>query len=32
MRGAVERYTGDDPMSLLFAEAYLAATRDEALR
>ncbi|MEU8638502.1 TetR/AcrR family transcriptional regulator [Amycolatopsis sp. NPDC048633] len=30
--GAVERYTGTDPMSLLVIEASLAATRDEALR
>jgi AcrR family transcriptional regulator len=27
-----DRYTGADPMSLLFVEAYLAATRDERLR
>lgn len=26
------QYTGADPMSLLFTEAYLAATRDERLR
>ncbi|HEY3465109.1 MAG TPA: TetR/AcrR family transcriptional regulator [Amycolatopsis sp.] len=29
---AVEQYTGTDPLSLLFVEGYLAATRDEALR
>ncbi|WP_414940010.1 TetR/AcrR family transcriptional regulator [Amycolatopsis sp. cmx-11-51] len=29
---SVGEYTGVDPMSLLFAEAYLTATRDEALR
>lgn len=29
---SVNRYTGADPMSLLFVEAYLAATRDERLR
>lgn len=29
---SVEQYTGLDPMSLLFTEAYLAATRDEQLR
>ena len=29
---SVDRYTGADPMSLLFIEAYLAATRDEQLR
>lgn len=29
---SVNRYTGADPMSLLFVEAYLAATRDESLR
>jgi AcrR family transcriptional regulator len=28
---SVDRYTGADPMSLLFIEAYLAATRDERL-
>lgn len=27
----LERYTGQDPTSLLFIETYLAATRDEAL-
>ncbi|GAB3408264.1 TetR/AcrR family transcriptional regulator [Flindersiella endophytica] len=27
----LERYTGTDPMSLLFVETYLAATRDQAL-
>lgn len=32
MVGSVEQYTGADPMSLLFIEAYLAATRDEHLR
>ncbi|MFJ7216111.1 TetR/AcrR family transcriptional regulator [Amycolatopsis sp. NPDC098790] len=32
LAGSVERYTGADPASLLFVEAYLAATRDEALR
>lgn len=30
--GSVEGYTGADPLSLVFVEAYLAATRDEALR
>ncbi|GHG49660.1 MULTISPECIES: TetR/AcrR family transcriptional regulator [Amycolatopsis] len=30
--GSVEGYTGTDPLSLVFLEAYLAATRDEALR
>src|SRR3954452_4617403 len=30
--GMVDGYTGTDPMSVLFIEAYLAATRDEALR
>ena len=29
---SVERYGGADPTSLLFVEAYLAATRDERLR
>lgn len=29
---AVDEYTGADPMSLLFVEAYLAATRDDGLR
>ncbi|MGH3767331.1 MAG: TetR/AcrR family transcriptional regulator [Pseudonocardiaceae bacterium] len=29
---SVEQYTGVDPMSLLFTEAYLAATRDGHLR
>jgi len=29
---AVDQYTGADPMSLLFVEAYLAATRDDKLR
>lgn len=28
----VDRYTGDDPASLLATEAYLAATRDPGLR
>jgi AcrR family transcriptional regulator len=28
----LDRYTGDDPASLLFIEAYLAATRDPLLR
>lgn len=28
----MDQYTGTDPMSLLFIEAYLAATRDENLR
>ena len=32
MLGSVDRYTGADPMSLLFIEAYLAATRDQRLR
>lgn len=32
MFAAVEQYTGTDPMSLLFVEGYLAATRDGALR
>ncbi len=32
LAGTVERYTGADPMSLLFVEAYLAATRDDLLR
>lgn len=31
LRGSVDRYTGHDPMSLLFIETYLAATRDEEL-
>ncbi|HEY3692897.1 MAG TPA: TetR/AcrR family transcriptional regulator [Pseudonocardiaceae bacterium] len=30
--GSVDQYTGQDPMSLLFTETYLAATRDPALR
>jgi AcrR family transcriptional regulator len=30
--GALEGYDGGDPVSLLFVETYLAATRDEALR
>ncbi|MBQ0983094.1 TetR family transcriptional regulator [Streptomyces sp. F63] len=29
---SLDRYTGRDPESLLFTEAYLAATRDEELR
>lgn len=29
---ALDEYTGADPTSLLFIEAYLAATRDEELR
>jgi hypothetical protein len=32
MLATVDQYTGADPMSLLFTEAYLAATRDEQLR
>lgn len=32
MLAAVDSYSGDDPMSLLFIEGYLAATRDELLR
>jgi AcrR family transcriptional regulator len=32
MVAAVEQYTGTDPMSLLFVEGYLAATRDGVLR
>ncbi|RLK54962.1 TetR/AcrR family transcriptional regulator [Actinokineospora cianjurensis] len=32
MVASVDRHTGTDPTSLLFVEAYLAATRDEALR
>lgn len=32
MLASVEQYSGADPMSLLFVEAYLAATRDEQLR
>lgn len=31
MLASVNQYTGADPMSLLFIEAYLAATRDERL-
>jgi AcrR family transcriptional regulator len=31
MLASVEQYDGTDPMSLLFTEAYLAATRDEQL-
>ncbi|PPK65208.1 TetR/AcrR family transcriptional regulator [Actinokineospora auranticolor] len=30
--GAFAEYTGDEPVSLLFTETYLAATRDEELR
>ncbi|MDT0303366.1 TetR/AcrR family transcriptional regulator [Streptomonospora wellingtoniae] len=30
--GELDRHTGLDPQSLLFVEAYLAATRDDALR
>ena len=30
--GSVDQYSGADPLSLLFIEAYLAATRDELLR
>ncbi|MER7078251.1 transcriptional regulator, TetR family [Saccharopolyspora kobensis] len=29
---SLDRYTGDDAVSVLFAETYLAATRDPALR
>ncbi|GAA1144785.1 TetR/AcrR family transcriptional regulator [Kribbella jejuensis] len=32
MLASVEQYDGTDPMSLLFTETYLAATRDERLR
>src|SRR4051812_38266147 len=32
MAASVEGYTGTDPVSLLFVEAYLAAGRDESLR
>jgi AcrR family transcriptional regulator len=32
MLTSIDRYTGADPMSLLFVEAYLASTRDERLR
>ncbi|GAA1603497.1 TetR/AcrR family transcriptional regulator [Kribbella sancticallisti] len=32
MFASVDRYTGADPASLIFVEAYLAATRDEHLR
>ncbi|GAA1572065.1 TetR/AcrR family transcriptional regulator [Kribbella hippodromi] len=32
MLASVEQYDGTDPMSLLFTETYLAATRDEQLR
>ena len=30
--GMLDAYTGTDPMSVLFVEAYLAGTRDERLR
>ncbi|GAB1692866.1 TetR/AcrR family transcriptional regulator [Krasilnikovia sp. M28-CT-15] len=30
--GMLDEYTGTDPMSMLFVEAYLAGTRDEQLR
>lgn len=30
--GALEEFDGTDPVSLLFVEAYLAATRDDELR
>lgn len=30
--GSVEQFSGADPMSLLFVEAYLASARDEELR
>jgi AcrR family transcriptional regulator len=30
--GALDAYDGTDPVSLLFVEAYLAATRDDELR
>jgi AcrR family transcriptional regulator len=32
LASALDPYTGDDPVSVLFTEAYLAATRDPALR
>jgi AcrR family transcriptional regulator len=32
MIASIERYDGTDPMSQLFTETYLAATRDEQLR
>ncbi|WP_329005773.1 TetR/AcrR family transcriptional regulator [Kribbella sp. NBC_00709] len=32
MLASVEQYDGTDPMSLLFTETYLAATRDDRLR
>lgn len=32
MLAELDRYTGRDPVSVLFVETYLAATRDEALR
>ncbi|TNC22996.1 TetR/AcrR family transcriptional regulator [Amycolatopsis alkalitolerans] len=32
MLASVDQYSGADPMSLLFIEAYLASTRDERLR
>lgn len=32
MLGSLDAYSGSDPTSLLFVEAYLAGTRDDALR
>jgi AcrR family transcriptional regulator len=32
MLESLDRYSGEDPTSLLFAETFLAATRDEQLR
>ena len=32
LASALDPYTGDDPMSVLFVETYLAATRDPDLR
>lgn len=32
MLASADQYTGADPLSLLFVEAYLASTRDERLR
>lgn len=32
MLAGIDRYTGTDPASLLFIEAYIAATRDPVLR
>ena len=32
MLASVDEYSGTDPLSLMFIEAYLAATRDDALR